>query len=110
MKLQPKNNERDAAITDEVLALFRRGMEIRCEAADEKWEDQGGRRREFLDTCVLLDRALQRKPWQVSILDADRYAPPPPGDTKDHLRGWHSAMELREALEAALEKASEPQQ
>jgi hypothetical protein len=102
MKLELKNSEGDSTITDEMLQLFRVGMEIREAGDDERWEEEGGRKQEYYATVTALERLLQRKPWEVCVLDADRSAPPAPGDARD-LRGWRSAWEIREALEAAAQ-------
>ena len=57
-------------ITDEMIELFRRGREILAEGGDEKWEDEGGRLREFLDLSKRLDWTLLRRAGhEVSVLD-----------------------------------------
>ena len=50
------------AITPEAVKLWRVGCEI-LDGADEAWEEDGGRLREFYDTCMALDVLLGFKPW-----------------------------------------------
>jgi hypothetical protein len=56
-------------ISREMVDLFRRARAIQARGLDEKWEDQGGRRREFLTVTTDLHRALGRRPWDPCIID-----------------------------------------
>jgi hypothetical protein len=47
-------------ITDEVLDLFRRALEI---------EAAGGRQRELSDISVEMHRLLGLRPWEIPVLD-----------------------------------------
>jgi hypothetical protein len=44
-----RRNVRDRRLTPAIVALFVRLEEIRNAGADREWEEQGGRRREFID-------------------------------------------------------------
>jgi hypothetical protein len=78
-----------AAITPEMVALFRRGIAIQREGLTEKWESEGGRRRQYLDVCIALHRLLGRKVWSDDII-------------ADHPVSDEAGRAAREALEAAL--------
>jgi hypothetical protein len=56
-------------VTREMVDLFRRGTAIQRLGLTGKWEDEGGRRREYFDICNALHRALGRKPWEACFLD-----------------------------------------
>ena len=48
----PIDRGRRAQITPAMVALWKRGQEILATKAEQKWEEEGGRRREFLDLAV----------------------------------------------------------
>ena len=51
-------------VTDEAIALLRFCEEIVATGQDETFEDEGGRRREYLDAHVALDSAVGVKLWE----------------------------------------------
>jgi hypothetical protein len=100
----PRPPERGGEITSEMLALYARGREILRVGDQEQWEDEGGRRREYLDICKRLDWELFHRVGMYSIFDdfsSETYSDGARRDTSE-LHGWHSGRELQAALEAAL--------
>ena len=98
---QPR--EKKISLTPEMLALFARGCEIQSAGDDQRWEDDGGRRREYLDLDKRLNTLLQR-PWCPSLFDTALDRERPPAYLRpDHqlLRDWHPAQQLRKALQHA---------
>jgi hypothetical protein len=85
-------------VTDEAVALFRLCEDIADAGGDEKFEDEGGRRREYLDAHSALHSALGLMPWETNPVNAVCETPP------DYMRNkhedWHKAWELRCELEA----------
>jgi hypothetical protein len=55
----------DPRVTADMVALFRRGREIAGD--DRRWEDEGGRRREFLELASILHHQLGRRPWEEDV-------------------------------------------
>ena len=90
-------------ITPRAVALWRVIQEIEAEDGDRDWEDEGGRRREYLDARGELNLLLGIKPWQSS--PARVHDPEPPKwMTAGNLLAadqWREAWKLRQALEAA---------
>jgi hypothetical protein len=57
-------------ITEEMIQLFKRGLKIQAAGDHERWEDEGGRRDEYLALDKRLNITLLRKGWhEVSVLD-----------------------------------------
>jgi hypothetical protein len=69
----------------------------------QKWEEEGGRRREFLDLAVDLHELLDRRPWEVDVFYVDAMKPSDDQDQGD----WVGAAAARRALVAALQQQSE---
>jgi hypothetical protein len=90
---------RKEPITGEMVELYRRGREIQKARADETWEEEGGRRREFLDIMKRLDISLLGRGWHEASMFADLSGPSPNPDS----HGWVSGRELQEQLQAALD-------
>lgn len=67
---------------------FRLAPDIESENKDQKWEGEGGRRREYLDAVGALHRALGLRPWQITPVDVDDGAWP---DWMDDHHGWEQA-------------------
>jgi hypothetical protein len=87
-------------LTEEMIDLYRRGCEIEDEGSDEAWEDEGGRRREYLDIqnelAILIGR---EKPWQLSVFHAwEDDIPTRP----DLYADWLIARDIRRALAEAV--------
>src|SRR5262249_15407925 len=62
----PIDRARRVQITPAMVALWKRGQEILATKAEQKWEEEGGRRREFLDLAVELHELLDRRPWEFA--------------------------------------------
>ena len=80
-----------------MVALWKRGQEILATKAEQKWEEEGGRRREFLDLAVELHELLDRRPWEVDVFYVDAMKP-----SDDQDGDWAGAVAARHALQAAL--------
>jgi hypothetical protein len=80
-----------------MVALFRRGCEILAAGDDERWEEEGGRRREFLDLASSLHRRLGLRPWQHDVFEVDVE----PLDD-DQVDDWSGARAARRALLEAI--------
>jgi len=61
----------DEPVTREMIDLYRRAREIQRQGGDEKWEDQGGRLREYYDLTLALHRLLGRRLWDDDIVDGE---------------------------------------
>jgi hypothetical protein len=78
--------------------------EILATKAEQKWEEEGGRRREFLDLAVELHELLDRRPWEVDVFYVDAMKP---SDDQDQGQGdCVGAAAARRALVAALQQQS----
>ncbi len=101
---------RTPPITDEAVALFRLCNEIAAAGQDENFENEGGRRREYLDAYRALSRAVGINFWEVSPLDAVQESPP------DYMRQnplqfgyWEKAWGARREILAALKRTKKSQ-
>jgi hypothetical protein len=95
-------DRRRVQITPAMVALWKRGQEILATKAEQKWEEEGGRRREFLDLAVELHELLDRRPWEFDVFYVDAIKP-----SDDHDQGdWVGAAAARRALVAALQQQS----
>ena len=90
-------------VTPRCAELWRQLNEIDANAR-VRWEDEGGRCREFLDAALELHHALGRKPWMQHVEDVVHDAPPE-WMTAERLEftDWHGAVELRRALEESVD-------
>lgn len=61
-----RSKERKFQISDEAVVLFARAREL---APFEQWEEEGGRRREYLETWKALHLALGLRLFEASPLD-----------------------------------------
>jgi hypothetical protein len=98
----PIDRGRRVQITPAMVALWKRGQEILATKAEQKWEEEGGRRREFLDLAVELHELLDRRPWEVDVFYVDAMKPSDDQDQGD----WVGAAAARCALVAALQQQS----
>src|SRR5207245_10334054 len=64
----PIDRGRRVQITPAMVVLWKRGQEILATNAEQKWEEEGGRRREFLDLAVELHELLDSRQWDVDVL------------------------------------------
>jgi hypothetical protein len=74
-----------------MVALWKRGQEILATKAEQKWEEEGGRRREFLDSAVELHELLDRRPWEIDVFYVDAMKPSDDQDQGD----WVGAAAAR---------------
>jgi hypothetical protein len=81
-----------------MVALWKRGQEILATKAEQKWEEEGGRRREFLDLAVELHELLDRRPWEVDVFYVDVMKPSDDQDQGD----WVGAADLKTAKALGL--------
>ena len=94
-KRTPLSRLRKPVITEEMVSLFRTGLEILEQGADQRWEEVGGRRGEYLDLDLRLNIVLLQQAWHaVSVLDhLPRYM------ERLASRGdWPTSVRLRQAL------------
>jgi hypothetical protein len=66
-----KEKQRKFQISDEAVELFIKAREL--DPRSDVWEEDGGRRREYLTTYVALHNALGLKIWQAGPLDVNEY-------------------------------------
>jgi hypothetical protein len=105
-KRQPIARYRRPTLTAEMVELFRQGREIQKAGASETWEEEGGRRAEFLDITKRLDIVLLRRGWhEVSVFDDLDGDPPAYMVARDGgtFNGWWTGQELQRELQAALD-------
>ena len=108
----PLRHSRKVMVTEEMVDLFRTGLEILRAGDNEQFEDDtpAGRRREFLDIYKRLNwTLLRRNPHEVSVFDPDIAEGKPPRSYMARLdngrfNGWDTALEQRAALMDALKK------
>jgi hypothetical protein len=98
----PIDRGRRVQITPAMVVLWKRGQEILATKDEQKWEEEGGRRREFLDLAVELHELLDRRPWEVDVFYVDAMRPSGDQDQGD----WVGAAAARRALVAALQQQS----
>ena len=109
----PVRHSRKFMVTDEMVALFKTGLEILQAGDDERFEDDSppGRRREFVDLYKRLNWTLLRRDLHhVSVFDpgiAEGSPPPPYMARLDNGRfnGWDTALEQRAGFDGRAQKA-----
>ena len=76
------------------------GLEILEQGADQRWEEEGGRRGEYLDLDLRLNIVLLQQAWHaVSVLDPRLDHPMPRYMERLASRGdWPTSVRLRQAL------------
>ena len=95
-----------SGLTDYAVKLYRHLLDL-CNEPDAtgQWEEDGGKRRQYLDTCHELHTLLGRKPWQESVDDTIGCDVPPDWmvrQTPNRLADWASVREIRRALDGAV--------
>jgi hypothetical protein len=95
--------KRAMQITDEAIAAFRLCEEIVASGLHEAWEDEGGRRDEYLTACRTLHAGLSLKPWEASPADVPDEGPCGWSGNL-YADSWLRAQELRRELLAAVRK------
>jgi hypothetical protein len=91
---------RTTRVTDEAIEAFRLCEEIVAAGDDELFEDEGGRRHEYLEAHRALVCALGLKPWEASPVDVDEEPCSWSGNL--YADSWSRAQELRRELLAAV--------
>ena len=106
----PVRHSRKVMVTDEMVALFKTGLEILRAGDNERFEDEQppGRRREFVALYKRLNWTLLRRDLHhVSVFDSDiaeGNPPPPYMPDNGRFNGWDTALEQRAALMDALKR------
>jgi hypothetical protein len=68
----------------------------------DKWEHEGGRKREFYNIQTALHRPLGRKVWEWNVLDPLPAEPPPDRDP----RYWQECAELKRTFDRSARRRS----
>lgn len=103
-KRRPIGRKPTTRITPELVRLYTRVRQIAEEEGEnlhDLWEDQGGRRGEYLDAYWGLHFALGLAPWECNptdVHDTDPNEPAPPGGQLWR-ESWPKAQELCAELE-----------
>jgi hypothetical protein len=71
-----KVRQRSRQVTPEAVELFRRCRGIEDAGLCDRWEEFGGRRREYLEARVLLQSLLGLLPGDENVMDAADPDPP----------------------------------
>lgn len=97
---------REHRITDEAVALWNRGNAILASGDDEMFEEDGGRRNEYLDVLHALARSLGLKPHNEDPFDVPSEGDPPDWMMRfpDRVADFKFVQGLRRALEAAAKR------
>ena len=95
--------KRTMQISDEAVAAFRLCEEIAAAGQHEAWEDEGGRRQEYLTAHRSLHGELSLRPWEASPVDVlDEGSCPWEGNL--YAASWPKAQELRRELLTAIKR------
>ena len=102
----PIGREPIAQITPEAVAAYAKIIALIHGPATniDAWEEDGGKRREYLDLCHTLHIELGRKPWQATVdstIDCDE---PPPWLHRAHVPDWLTAQAIRIVLNQTMAK------
>jgi hypothetical protein len=92
-------------IPAEAIELFRKAFEIQEAGEHEKWEEEGGRKSEYIAITKRLDWTLLKRLGEVSVLD-DALDDEEMRPVNLHCggAGWDDGVKLRKALMAAIGK------
>jgi hypothetical protein len=90
-------------ISDEAIAAFQLCEEIVAAGQHEAWEDEGGRRHEYLTAHRSLHVGLSLRPWDASPADVPDEGPCGWGGNL-YADSWSRAQELRRELLAAVRR------
>jgi hypothetical protein len=97
---------RNMKISDEAIEAFRTCETIVDAGLDDTFEDQGGRREEYLEAHLSLHRALGLKPWSASPADVPDRGECTYDGSASWSASWAAAQELRRELLAAMKAKS----
>jgi hypothetical protein len=95
--------KRTMQISDEAVEAFRLCEEIAAAGRLEAWENEGGRRDEYLTAHRLLYIELSLRPWEASPLDVTDDEPCG-WEGNLYADSWPRAQDLRRELLAAIRK------
>jgi hypothetical protein len=104
-KRTPRRRDFKHRVTPEAMQLFDLCCAIQAAEDDDFWEDEGGRRREYLDARVRLREVVGLKPWDACPTDPDLDGPVPwyiPAGKLYSVKSWKLAGDWRAALKAAM--------
>jgi hypothetical protein len=102
-KRAPISRSRHLVISDEMVELFRRGLELQKAGTHEKWEEEGGRHGEYIEITKRLDWVLLKRLGEVSVLDdALDDEQMRPVTLHSGGVGWDEGVKLRQALVRAI--------
>lgn len=89
-------------VTEEMVELWR--WLVALEEADGylKWEEEGGRRREWHNLTSCLHYLFNLKPWDVFVSDCYSDNEPEP-DASEYYKSWYKVRQIAAALEEAAE-------
>ena len=102
-KRTPVARSINARITAEMIDLYRKAVDLQSRPEPhgiEHWEESGGVRRQYIDTCRKLHVALGRKPWETMATDTIGEDEPDPTISN---QGEHKVADWMEARELGLE-------
>lgn len=94
-----------AQITPKIIELYCKVLALYDNAMCDKWEEDGDKGREYLDTCLALHVALGRKPWETTIVATIEGDEPPywlQCQGVDRIRDWLAARAIRMQLDASI--------
>jgi hypothetical protein len=98
---------RTTRITDEAIAAFKTCEEITAAGLHEAWEDEGGRKDEYLTAHRLLHVEFSLRPWEASPADVPDEGPCGWSGNL-YADSWSRAQKLRRELLAAVRKLKKP--
>ena len=93
----PINRASKSQITPECVEQFRVAKAIYDADQENEWEEDGGKRRAFLDACVALHTLLRRKSWQTDVVDTLGHDTLPGYNVNEE--DWRAARQIRIELE-----------
>ena len=90
-------------IAPEAVDLFRRAHAIEQAGLEARWEDRGGRRREYLGLSEKLRGLLELRLWETGPLSVDEDDEPPSWITDpEKIADWRRAVKLHRELLAKV--------
>jgi hypothetical protein len=102
-KRVPLSRSRHFVISDEMVDLFRRGLEIQAAGDHERWEEEGGKRSEFIEISKRLNWTLLHRAGEVSVFDdALDDEEMRPVNLACGGASWDDGVRLRQALMQAI--------
>jgi hypothetical protein len=102
-KRTPLTRHHKPGIPAEAIELFRKAFAIQAAGQHEKWEEEGGKREEYISITKRLDWTLLKRVGEVSVLD-DALDDPEMRPVNLVCGGvsWDDGVALRKALLQAI--------